>query len=532
MKQDYIENQAKKQIQQSIKDALTGSSQTILRLKVIEPPVQNHPSMGGASGRFCKGPPGRSRSPGEADLLFPEHPPDHFTANENQIKTNLKPILNSIKVRSAEIHLNTESQIVIKTQFLQPFKFFIMKKQILFLAMFVLALFAGMNKSYGQENNYLDATPSVVNAVVTPLSCTSSIDEIHPQAGQEYTYSVTTAATNTVHWFVVANENNIVVDFNDITGVTGGNLIDDGLGGDEYIAASNGAYNNPATTSSSVNITWKSFDGLTEQVLLVAYVVDPATCSTNNIEVYRILPVFNFTLDVNAIASSGSETGKAGTDDAEECVSPIESATYTPSPTPLTVPGELVANYGENWVFFTVTAANFTHSWMPTFEITYTGNQGEVLAADWAYLADASANTDWNSINITTGVTTEVLHPGTVIGTSVGADDGTGEYIIVRVQVDHGVLPENAVNDQKVKMAVNGIMYDQVATGYTNTALEDLHFADTDVNGKCDDTDGFLNDWVEYVITPRPQIINNTGTTPSTINFETKEDNSDDQGNN
>lgn len=408
-----------------------------------------------------------------------------------------------------------------------------MKKQILFLAFFILVALSSINKSYGQYINHLDANPTVTNAVVTPLNCASSIDEIHPQAGIEYTYSVTTANTNTVHWFVVANETDIIVDLNDITGVTGTNLVDNGSGNGEYILSSSTAYNNAATTSASVDITWKSFNGLTEQVLLVAYVVDGTGCA-DNIEIYRILPVFNFTLDVNAIALNGDVEGVAGSETAEVCVSRIESATYTPSATPLTVPGELIADYGENWVFFTVTAANFTHSWMPTFQITYTGTQGEVLAADWAYLADASANTGWHAINVATGVTSEVLHPGTVVGTSVGADDGTGEFIVVRVQVDHGVLPENAVDPQNVKMAVNGFMFDQVnsATAYTNPALEDLHFADLDADGFCNDTDGFDNDWVDYVITPRPQIVNATGTTPANINFETKEDNSDDQGNN
>lgn len=408
-----------------------------------------------------------------------------------------------------------------------------MKKQILFLAFFMLAVFAGMNKSYGQENNYLTPATGVDNAAVTSLECGGAYDEIHPQAFVEYTYSVTTAASNTVHWFVVANENNIIVDFNDIAAVTGDNIDDDGLGGGDYIASTTGnGYNNPDIASTSVNITWKPFNGLTQQVLLVAYVVDPSDCSTDNIEIYRILPLFNFTLDVNAILSDGTETGLAESETATECVSPILSAIYTPSATPLTAPGTLVADYGENWVFFTVTAANFTHSWMPTFQITYTGT-AEVLTADWAYLADASANTGWNSIDVATGVTTAVLHPATA-GTTVGVDEGTGEYIVVRVQVDHGVISENAVDPQNVKMAVNGVMYDQDDDIYTNAALEDIHYADLDAtpDGICDDTDGFDHDWVDYVITPRPQIINATGTTPADINFETKADNIDDQGNN
>lgn len=400
-------------------------------------------------------------------------------------------------------------------------------------------VFAGL-KSYGQpgdgnpvdysNDQFLTGSPGC--AVVTPLSCTSSLDELHPQAGIEYTYSVTTDATNTVHWFVVANDNNIIVNLNDISGHIGINIDDDGSGAGNYILTSDAAYNNAATTSASTTISWKSFDGLAEVVLLVAYVVDDAGC-TDNIEVYRILPVFNFTLDVNAIASTGTEVGVAQSSTAEECVSPIETATYSPSADPLNTPGELIMDYGENWVFFTVTAANFSHSWQPSFLITYSGTDGEVVEAAWAYPADALANTNWNTIADLTGASPapEVLHPDTDTGTGVvGTDDGTGECIVVRVRIDHGAIPENAVNDQTVTMAVNGFMYDQVNSNYTNAALEDIHHNDIDLNGKCDDTDDFDNDYVNYILTPRPQIISNTGTGPEP--FETKQNNIDNLGNN
>lgn len=417
-----------------------------------------------------------------------------------------------------------------------------MKKQILFLTFFIAAILAGMN-SYGQTGDgtptdytgdmVLGGAPSC--AIVVPLECTSSISELRPQAGVDYTYSVTTAATNSVHWFVIANDNNVVVDLNDITGHIGTNIDDDGLGGDPYILTSDAAYNDAATTSHSTTLSWKSFDGLTEVVLLVAYVTDENDC-TDNIEVYRILPVFNFTLDVNALAQSGAEAGVANSNTAEDCVSPIENAIYAPEVAdPLNVHGILTADYGENWVYFTVTAANFTHSWEPTFLITYSSSRSEVLAADWAYPADAIANTNWNNIASFDGTTptTDVLHSGTnTTAGTVGADDGTGECIVVRVQVDHGTIPENAdpTLDNHIRMAVNGYMYDQTAGIYTNPLLEDLHFADIDSNGSCDDTDDFDNDWVDYVLTPRPQIISNTGTAPE--EFETKEDNIDNIGNN
>lgn len=416
-----------------------------------------------------------------------------------------------------------------------------MKKQILFLTFLSLAfVFAGLNRANAQYVTYLDgatAVGDVTCAGVTLLNCTSSIDELHPQAGQPYTYSVSTAATNSVHWFVVegpaAGNTPVIVDLNDISGVTGANLVDDGDGGGSYILSADAAYNNPDPASASTTIQWKSFDGLANTVLLVAYVTDDEGC-TDNIEVYRILPVFNFTLDINAIAQNGNELGIAQSSTADTCVSPVQSALYTPSTTPLTVPGELIMDYGENYVFFTVTAANFTHSWMPRWDITYSGTQGEVVEAAWAYPSEAISSTgSWNAINIAAGTSPAVLHSGTDLTATpvtIGSDDGSGECIVIRVRIDHGDQPENAVNDQTVTVAVDGTMYDAVNGNYDDRTLDDLHYEDIDGNTYCDDTDGFDNDWVNFLITPRPQIISTTGDPDK--EFETKDDNSDRFGNN
>lgn len=412
-----------------------------------------------------------------------------------------------------------------------------MKKQILILTFFVATLLVGMN-AYAQPNgdgtktDYtgdMVLTGSQTCATPTPLECTGAVDELHPQAGQPYTYDVSVPTDATVHWFVIANDNGVMPSLGNIAANIGSNADDLGDGSGNYIISSTDY--NVTNTTTSTTITWKSFDGLTQQVLLVAYVVDDIAC-TDNMEAYRILPIPTFTLDVNAIAQAGTELGLAQSSTAEECVSPVESATYAPSGDPLTTPGDLTLDYGENWVFFTVTAANFTHSWQPTFQITYSGTDGETVEAAWAYPADAQANTNWTTIDISgaspSGI---VLHPGTddtATPATVGSDDGTGECIVVRVRVDHGTVPENAINDQTIRMAVNGFMYDITGDSYTNALNEDLHYEDTDGNTLCDDTDGFTNDWVEYRLTPRPNIINNTAA-PSL--FENKVNNTDNQGN-
>jgi hypothetical protein len=331
-----------------------------------------------------------------------------------------------------------------------------MKKQILFMMFLSLAfVFAGVNKSYGQTVpiseptiadgdpvayvNYLDAAGANVCAPITPLTCFGDVGALNPQVGKTYTYQVEVLPdpeAQTIHWFVTA-ETDIVTALNNLNQL---GVVDAPNGTGNYILNAGAEYNDVANTDNTIDISWKSFDGSTTPVLLVTYVLDAAGC-TDNIEVYRIEPVFNFTLDIAGI----NKTDGNSTDSPTECVSPFESATYDATAEQLNV------DYGENWLFFTVTAANFTHSWKPSFTVDYTGSVSDPISVEWAYTSDATANTNWNSttLNATTSVyesSTAVLHSDTDDGVpTVGIDEGTGECIIVRVRVDHGTN-ENIVD--------------------------------------------------------------------------------------
>ena len=440
-----------------------------------------------------------------------------------------------------------------------------MKKQILILTFFVAAILAGMN-SFGQGGDgipaqYIKDLSNDLAGCLPPTaldpSCAGDIDALHPQPGLPYTYSVTTTdrggVEDDIHWFVV--------NYNELLDATAGSgldslinmrndmtnnaaYIDPGNGTGDYILdATTGVYNiypngvgtSTGQTANSIDITWKTFDGLTNVVLLVAYVVDDAGC-TDNIEVYRILPVFNFTLDIAPVAEASYsyiDTTTAGR--PEECVSPIESAVYEPSATPLTTLGTLNMDYGENYLFFTVTAANFTHSWLPEFTVAYTSTVSDAIEVDWAYHDDADDPNGWHSTVLTGGVYVSesaaglkddpVLHSGTNLtagSETTGADNGTGECIVVRVRIDHGTT-ENADVTNTVTLKVNGTMYDANAADatatYTNTALDDLHHVD------CQQVD--FDDVSTYDLTPRPEVTTNTleGATQAGsgfVPFETK----------
>lgn len=345
-----------------------------------------------------------------------------------------------------------------------------MKKQILFLTMFTLALIFVGNKSYGQYVDYMTGAPDCTPAVA--LGCADADDPLHPLPGEVYTYTIDTdpASVQSVLWFVT-DESEIITWTTPGTPIVQTNR--DAINGD-YILTATAPYNDPLNTSQTIDISWKSFDAVTNEVLLVAYVTGAAGCS-DNVEVFRIEPTFAFTLDVAGLLDGGSLG-------AEECLSPVESAEYDGT--------SLTMDYGENWVFFSVNAANFVHSWEPDFSAVAT-NGSTIGTIEWAYPDDAITNTNWHASGV------PVL--AQVTGGAVGA---TGECIVVRVQVDHaGVEHDNSVTAEVVTLSIDGVMYDAATTGYGNTAWNDLD--EPAGGGDCVNN---ITDTASYTLTPRPAI--------------------------
>ncbi len=338
--------------------------------------------------------------------------------------------------------------------------------------MFTLALiFAGINKSYGQNNEpaYLDVAPTYCVPAV-PLDCGAG-NALTPAPGVSYDYTITSSSVGTVHWFVT-DDPNVMTAQSTLTGT-----IDPGNGSGAYILTSDAVYNNAANTAVTISLSWKSFDGAANQVLLVAYAIDAAGC-TDNIEVYRIIPEYSFTLDIAGILDDGT----AG---ATECVSPVQSATYDGT--------NLNVEYGENYVFYTVNAANWQTSWQTDLKASTDG--GSALGAvEWAYPDEASgAGSVWNADG------TSVLASHYASGAD-GFIDNVGECIIVRVPVDHGVVTEN-ITDETINLVVNGEMVNPEGGAYDGT-YPDLDEGGTGNACVVDQT----TDNMDYVITPRPDV--------------------------
>lgn len=409
-----------------------------------------------------------------------------------------------------------------------------MKKQFLFLILFAAAIVAGTSNVFGQSP-YLtvpdgDGAGTIQNIVAKPLTnCTGTVDALHPVQGVQYTYTtVTTAATDDVRWFVVANDSltlagDSLINFQNEILPTNNQYIDPANGTGPYILSlgTNNEYNVPADGSTTdgiswtgsgvdhaIDITWKFFDGyLPHQVLLVAYVVSEDGCN-DNIAVYRIIPQPSFTLDIAVLNDNGDSIAAPGTATAEECVSPVESAVYntTEDVTPGTVTG-LTVDYGENWVYYVVNAANFRDSWSPRFDISY--NHGrDSLAAEWTYIQAATntAATAWHAIDIAAGTSADLVIAGggNADGTPINAaGDGVvsaagGEYIVVRIRVDHGTDYENANTTNTISFAIDGTMLNPDGSYTVDAGYDDL------ADDTC--TDEEFEDQVDYNITPRPEV--------------------------
>ena len=365
-----------------------------------------------------------------------------------------------------------------------------MKKQIFTLTFFVLAIFASNKLVHAQ--NLTSAPASCITP--TPIAATCIVDdEFHPMAGQAYSYTVsvpTPSGTKSFNWLVTQDKT-----FIDNTGLIASPESKDGTG--DHIATASGTYNAPPG-SETVDITWKAFThDASNPVFLVIYVTnDDGSCSTDNIQVYVIEPVHTFTLDIANLNADGSAVTGANS----SCVSTVQSAIWDATNSAVTM------DYGENYLYFQVVAANFSDSWMPTFQVTGIDLSGTTIAdVAWAY-PDAATSGPWHTTTEASNIytPTDAVEAKDASGT-VGA---TGECIVVRVHVDHN--SDETLIDIPVKLAVNGIMANPTTGDYTTASYADIHY-EADGSGNCPWYDDYTNDFVTHTITARPDIQDATG---------------------
>jgi hypothetical protein len=323
-----------------------------------------------------------------------------------------------------------------------------MKKQILFMAFVTLALiFAGTSTAWGQV-----LSPRTAPAVITPLTCATAANFLHPIAGVAYTYQMdgTTGPEDVIGWTWFATKNPAFITPGASAAVAPA-LSSDSLKANTVgqLLEAGGNYGVIGSATNSVSITWSpeilsntlyQGDASTTVFPSPTFVVGYGkgqNCA-DNIQVFEINPIQNFTLDIANIDAAGVTL--AWDAPTTQCVDVVQSATYNNTSNAIDM------NYGKDTLYFEVVAANFVTSWSPTF--TKISGLNGVQTADLGMatsLVDARAGnfiangtTTWTaaSTNWATGVTL----------TAAPADVANGVSVFVRVIISNLTYESLAAN--------------------------------------------------------------------------------------
>ena len=349
-----------------------------------------------------------------------------------------------------------------------------MKKQFLFPTLFLLAVFAGMNSSYGQTT----ATATHNSAPEASPACTN--DALHPMAGVPYTYSVTTSpGGGNYTWWATTNQ----------TFVTGGVLQNSGSGllTSPDVVSTVAADYNTSTTASSIELTWGT-DVLgaaygtsgTPTFVAVHYDNSVSGCS-DNLKVYQIDPVNGFIVDVLSLdpATKAADATTPYAYNPTQCFDEVQSAAWSST--------GMTYDYGTNVLYFEVVAANFSKEWTPTFQITGL-ETGQVAKIEWDY-----TNAFTSPVTVTSAASNATSYTSPSAAATSVTNTSTGVSIYVKVTVDHKTY--EGLADQTITLGVTG----------ENIANErDVLASD------CTTAATFADNSSTQTLTARPEVIDNT----------------------
>jgi hypothetical protein len=349
-----------------------------------------------------------------------------------------------------------------------------MKKQLLILAAVMLTI--GISTSMAQ----------LAPRTITCLPA----DALHPIAGTPYTYEVnvpTPPGTKTYLWRVTQDQtfitNKVLVATPEIPGTSA------------FLAAAGANYNVGTVDGNSISLTWNSFtyDPANPVFVIINVVNDNGTCSPNNMKVYKIQPINAFTLDIANLDRNKVLQPGYGTN-IDRCISDIVSADYDP-----TAPEGVLYDFGADTLYYEVSAANWSVSWLPS--ITISGLDAEETVSEVVWSTSTAFGTT-HAFTLAAGVYTSVDPVVPSTGTTIGA---AGESIFIRVIIDHtnGTNNYEGLTAEQIALAVDGI------TMLSATPpLGDVHHDNGANTPPCPNlvVDGFTNDIAYQTITPRPDV--------------------------
>ena len=305
-----------------------------------------------------------------------------------------------------------------------------MKKQILILSLFMLAIFAGISSVFAQAVH--DSDPR-------GHACTD--DALHPIAGKSYDYTASSNEDGNFTFWATQDPNFITTDG---SGVTTTN-IDDMLtsptttptGTDLMATSSNyGVATNATAGDATVSITWSDaiLGATTTTTPTFVAVLKDGDC-TNNFEAWAIEPIEAFTVDILNLENSAL-TALAYDAQDDQCYDEVRGATYDSGS------GQINYDFGTQVLYYEVIAANFSASYTPTF--TLSGLQtGQSATIEWAY-DDAFTS----PVTVTSGTASATPVTTNEVNTAQGVS------IYVRVTISNATY--EGLTDTPITLAVDG----------------------------------------------------------------------------
>jgi hypothetical protein len=338
-----------------------------------------------------------------------------------------------------------------------------MKKQILILALFVMAMFASVTDSYGQ----------------------CAADPLHPAAGVSYVYEVTltnaTGSTPVFNWYVTKDVN-----------ILSGTVI--GAGADFVVNAGAGlsTYNSATSTTSKLELAWTSaaVASVAPYYLVVKYTetsTAPA-CNVENMKVWMIDPVNSFLLAV-----AGSDLAGVVANNSI-CAANIDGALVSASASPT-----VEYTYGQNILYYKITASGAIGTWTPSISLPALSGLGQNYNnAEWT----SDGGTNWNPFGLVDGD----LDGGTFTSTVTTAPVSVaGSPIIVRIKVDN--VNYETLSAQPIILAADGVL---------PGGVKDIVSV-----SDCTDEANFGKSGT-FTINVRPTVTDATTNSPNTTEFITK----------
>lgn len=325
--------------------------------------------------------------------------------------------IESLNQISNQISNNQIFTKINKSFLLNILNFFIMKKQILFIVVFVLAAFAGTKNSYGQ-------------CIPAPLT---------PAAGVEYDYGVTITSTGsggTYLWYVTEGTDLL-------TGTK--ILVADG----DFTVGAGSAYNNTTGGTNNLKLTWTP-KSISRTFYLVVKYTETSTsgCVVENLKVYEVKPINTFLLAVAGSDLAGVEAN------ATTCPANVIGAVVTAAaPT-------VAYTYGQNSIYYKVTASGILGDWKPSIRIPALAGLGQNYAdADWT----SDGGTTWHTFPGVAG--------NTAGGDFTSTDDANvsnvaGTPIIVRLRINN--VNYESLAAQPIEIGVDGTL----PTAYTVSDIQ------------------------------------------------------------